>query len=148
MGGSGRDGREDGGPPRERIVGLGGVPHDFTHFGDWEIFWKVGTNKAGVLEVNFICRTPHAAPLSPDRTQVMEIFGSRCNHVEREPKFVSTASGWRNWVLTLSSKVCRIQSLLLSVAPECGCDPWLDARHSAEVYEALREWLKCLDERA
>lgn len=131
--------------PRQVGVGIGGPLYDALFSPTWQIFWKVRTTEAGILEVNFICRTPHSAPLTPHRPEVMEVFGRVCNHVEGPPEFVSGSPRWRYWVLALSSKVCRIQSLLLGPTTECGCNPWLNPGDSCKVYEALREWLERLD---
>lgn len=108
----------------------------------WQIYWHLGVNKTGILEVDFVCRTPNASPRFPDGAQVMQIFGSRCDHIEREPIFVSAATGGRDWVMRLTAKKLRVQALLFAVAPACGCDPWLDPSASRQVYESLREWLK------
>lgn len=113
---------------------------------DWRVYWYWGMREAGKLEVDFIVRTPETAPLLPDGAKIGEIFGSGCHHVECVPEFVSAGSGWRYWVLRLSSQELTIQALLLGPRAKCGCDPWLNARASSEVYESLREWLKRLDQ--
>lgn len=144
MGGSDGKGRKDGSVPGQGIVGISGPLYDVL-FGRWQIFWRLRPNEAGKLEVNFIVRVPQAAPRPPYTSEVMQIYGRVCNHVKSEPEFVSTRSWWSHWVLALTSKVSRVQPLLLTPSPQCGCDPWLDSRTSREVYEGLCEWLKGLD---
>jgi hypothetical protein len=116
---------------------------------DWRIWWYCSIRgKTGEFEVDFVIRTPEASPPLPHLSQVGEIFGSSCNHVECIPEFVSAGTGWRNWVVRLTAKECTVQALLLGPRPKCGCDPWLNARTSSEVYESLREWLKRFDQSA
>lgn len=119
---------------------------DFQSRVTFSIYSRRGRDEAGILKVDFICRTPASSPLSPHRSKVMEIFGSRCDHIKRKAEFVSAEPGWRYWVVSLSAKICTVKPLLLSVRSECGCDPWLDAGSSAEVYEGLRKWLHLRDE--
>lgn len=108
----------------------------------WQIYWHVRCDKAGVFEVDFVARTPNSAPPLPDGSKVMEIFGSRCDHIERVPSLVGTHPGRRHWVFRLTAKKLTIEPLLFAVAPACGCDPWLDSGTSRDVYQCLREWLK------
>lgn len=102
--------------------------------------------EAGVLKVDLIVRTPDSAPVGPDRAEIVQIFHRVCDHVESIPIFVGGLSGWRHWVLTLSSHVTVIQPLLEGVTAKCGCNPWLDPGQSREVYEALRKGLQLWNE--
>lgn len=102
-------------------------------------------NEAGILEVHFICRMPEAARLDPYSSEVMQVFARTCNHVESKPIFVSGEAGWRYGVCILTPEIRRVQALLLAPSPQCGCNPWLDAGSSRQIYESFREWLKRLD---
>jgi hypothetical protein len=75
----------------------------------------------------------------------VEIFGGVCNHVEREPVFMSGSVGWRYGILHMTREKRAVEPLLLGVAPACGCNPWLDASTSRKVHEVLCEWLQFTD---
>jgi len=124
-----------------RNVGIGfGCPG--YNAGRWEIYRRLWRDEAGILEMNFIVRTPFATPLHPDTSQVMQIFGSVCDHVERVPEFVSTSAGWCYWIVGLTTKKSTVQPLLLGPRAQCGCDSWLNSGTSREVYQLLRKWLE------
>lgn len=137
---------ERGYVPRECVVGVSDALYRVLFGGGWKIFWKLRHTETGILEVNFVTRTPDSAPRPPYGSQVGQIFGRVCDHVESEPMFVSGLPRTRYWVFALTANICRVQPLLLSPTPKCGCDSWLDSRSSAEVYEGLREWLKGCDQ--
>lgn len=134
--------KEYSSPPRQTGVGFSRPLH---YVGRWDIYRRFRVNESREFEVDFICRTPNTPGLYPDSAEIMEIFGSSCDHVERVPEFVGGSTRWRYWVVSLSAQKSTVQALLLCPRAQCGCDPWLDSSSSRKVYESLRKWLKLRD---
>lgn len=114
----------------------------------WRIYWHWGRTKAGEFKVNLIARTPYASPLVPDKSEVMQIFGCGCDHVESEPIFMAGHPGWSYWVVSLTPQERSVKALLLAPRPKCGCDPWLNSSASRQIYDGVRVWLELLNKSA